>query len=406
MIEDGFERVEAVFRDRAALQAHGGLAFAATLEGRPIVDLVAGEQAPGVPWTHDTRTGVASVTKGWAVMCVQILCDRGELTLDTPIVDVWPEFGAHGKERIVLRDLLNHTAGVIGVADVATLVQWDGGGWHDLDAIADRLAAAKPAWEPGTRCGYHALTFGWLVGEVVRRVTGRTLGTFFRDEIAQPLGVRSAIGVPRADQGDIAKSIQNPALLELPAFLRPLVRKLPAKLRDPATLPGQAFLADGTRSIMDAIGDLMVDGRFQEAEVPSSNGVTSARDLARLYAPLANGGELDGLRLFSKKSMEVFLEPGKPRVDEVMGDVTNLPILRQLVRKLAVVHRTVGGYDGNAKKSLGPNPRTIGSGGAGGHVVFADPANHVTAAFVRSAMSPNNDTQAALISTLFDCLES
>ncbi|MEY2426327.1 MAG: hypothetical protein QOI61_1899, partial [Actinomycetota bacterium] len=298
------------------------------------------------------------------------------------------------------------TAGVIGVADVATLVQWDGGGWHDLDAIAERLAAAKPAWEPGTRCGYHALTFGWLVGEVVRRVTGRTLGTFFHDEIAEPLHVRSAIGVPRADQGDIAKSIPNPALLELPAFLRPLVRKLPAKLRDPATLPGQAFLADGTRSIMDAIGDLMVDGRFQEAEVPSSNGVTSARDLARLYAPLANGGELDGLRLFSKKSMEVFLEPGKPRVDEVMGDVTNLPILRQLVRKLAVVHRTVGGYDGNAKKSLGPNPRTIGSGGAGGHVVFADPANHVTAAFVRSAMSPNNDTQAALISTLFDCLES
>jgi CubicO group peptidase (beta-lactamase class C family) len=409
VIVDGFEQVEAVFRERAALQTEGGLAFAATLEGRPIVDLVAGEQAPGRPWTSDTRTGVASVTKGWAVMCVQILFDRGDLTLDMPVVDVWPEFGANGKDRITLRDILHHTAGVIGVPDVATLVQWDGGGWDDLDAIAERLAAAKPAWEPGTRCGYHAVTFGWLVGEIVRRVCGRTLGTLFHEEIAAPLGVRSAIGVPRAEQGDIAKSIPNDTLMEVPALLRPLVKNLPEKLRNPNTLPGQAFLGDGTRSIMDAIGDLMADGRFQEAEVPASNGVTSARDLARLYAPLANGGELEGRRYFSEKSMQVFLEPAPPHIDEVMGDITNLPILRQLIRRMAVVNRTAGGYDRNRprgkKQPLGPNPRTIGNGGAGGHVVFADPDAHLTGAFVRSAMSPNNETQEALIATLFSCLQ-
>jgi CubicO group peptidase (beta-lactamase class C family) len=404
MIAQGFERVEEVFRERAALHDKGGLAFAATLHGEPIVDLVAGEQSPGVAWTSDTRTGVASVTKGWAVMCVQILFDRGALAFDTRIADIWPEFAANGKSGITLRHILDHTAGVIGVPDVPSLVKWDGSGWDDLDAIAARLAAAKPAWEPGTKCGYHAITFGWLVGEIVRRVTGRTLGAFFHDEIAGPLGIRTAIGVARADQGDIAKSIANTDLLEGPALLRPILAKVPDKLRDPNTWPGQAFLGDGSRSIMDAIDELMADGRWQEAEVPASNGVTSAKDLARLYAVLANGGELDGRRYFSAESMKTFLAPGQTYIDEVMGDITNIPVLRQLIRRMATVRRTVGGYDGNRKKSLGPNLETVGNGGAGGQVAFADPVAHVSGAFVRSAMSPNNTSQELIIAALFDCL--
>lgn len=403
-VAEGYERVAAVFRERAAASTQGGLAFAATLRGEPIVDLVAGEQSPGVPWTSDTRTGVASITKGWAVMCVQRLFDRGELTLETRIADVWPEFAANGKDRIELHHIMNHTAGVIGLPDVAAVVQWDGGGWDDLDAIAAALASAQPAWEPGTKCGYHAVTFGWLVGEIVRRVTGRTLGTMFREEIAEPLGVRCRIGLPVAEQGDVAKSIPNASLMEGPAILRPIITGLPKKLRDPNTLPGKAFLGDGTTSIMDAIETLMIDGRWQAAEVPASSGVTSARDLARLYAPLANGGELDGIRLFSEKSMEVFLEPGRQYTDEVMGSLTNIPVLKQLIRKMATVQRSVGGYDMNRAKTNGPNPRTIGNGGAGGHVVFADPDAQLTGAFVRSAMSPNNDTQKALIASLFEAV--
>lgn len=405
MIATGFAQVEDLFGQRAELQPTGGLAFAATRNGQPIVDLVAGEASPGVAWTSSTRTGVASITKGWAVMCVQLLFDRGELTLDTPIVDIWPEFGANGKDKIVLRHILSHTAGVIGLPDSSTLLTWDGAGWDDLDGIAERLASATPAWEPGTRCGYHAITFGWLVGEIVRRVTGRTLGTFFHDEIAAPIGVRSAIGVPVAEQADIAKSISNSDLMEAPYFLKPILKKLPGKLRDPKQFPGMAFLGDGTRSIMDAIDDLMVDGRWQAAEVPASNGVTSAADLARLYVPLANGGEIDGTRIFSETSMDMFLAPGPGYVDEVMGDLTNIPVLRQLIRRLAVAHRTVGGYDRNAKKLQGPNPNAIGNGGAGGHIVLADPESRVTAAFVRSAMSPNNETQKLLVDALFDCVE-
>lgn len=405
LVTPGFEPVAEAFAAQATLQATGGLAFAATLDGAPILDLVAGERAPGVPWNSDTRTGVASVTKSWAVMCVQILCDRGQLDLGTRIVDVWPEFGAHGKDRIELRHILDHTAGVIGVADVGSLVGWDGRGWDDLDAIAARLAAAVPAWEPGTRCGYHAITFGWLVGEIVRRVTGRTLGTFFHDEVATPLGIRSAIGVPRAEQGDIALTIPNAELLAGPAILRPIFGNVPRKLRNPGTWPGQAFLGDGSRSIMDAIADLMVDGRWQEAEVPASNGVTSAKDLARLFAVLANDGALDGRRYFSEESMRLFLEPGTPHVDEVMGDITNLPVLRQLIRRMAVVQRSVGGYDTNRKKTLGPNPRTVGSGGAGGHLVFADPQRRLSGAFVRSAMNPNNEAPERIVAALFSCVQ-
>jgi CubicO group peptidase (beta-lactamase class C family) len=322
---------------------------------------------------------------------------------------VWPEFGTNGKEQITFDQILDHTAGVIGVPDVASLVTWDGGGWDDLDAIARALAAAKPAWEPGTKCGYHAVTFGWLVGEIVRRITGRTLGTFFHDEIATPLGIHAQIGVPIKEQDDVAKTIPNPELLAVPAVLRPLVRKLPDKLRDPNTLPGKAFLGDGSTSIMDAIGTLMVDGRWQAAEVPASSGVTSAKDLARLFAVLANGGELDGARLFSEKSMEVFLAPGAFYVDEVMGDLTNIPVLRQLIRKLAVVNRTVGGYGGNRTRgkkpgAAGPNPNTVSAGGAGGHFALADPDRHVSAAFVRSAMDPSSATQTALIAALYDCV--
>jgi CubicO group peptidase (beta-lactamase class C family) len=407
MIAAGFERVEDVFQQQAARQRDGGLAFAATLAGEPVVDLVAGEASPGTPWGHDTRAVVMSVAKGWAVMCVQRLFDRGLLALDTPVVDVWPEYGAAGKERTLVRHVLDHTAGVVGVPDVGSLVQWDGGGWDDLDAIAARLAGAAPAWEPGTKTGYHAVTFGWLAGELVRRVDGRTLGTFFRDEIAEPLGIDAAIGVPRAAQGDVAHVVTGGAMVDV-WLLRPILAKAPVQMRDPETLLGQAFLGDGSRSIMDAVDDLMADGRFLEAEVPSSNGVSSAADLARLYAPLAGGGAVDGIRLFSPASMELFLRPGPPATDAVMSSLSDAPVLGWILRRMATTARSAGGYLANrrqaGKRPYGPNPLAVGNSGAGGQLVFADPAAHVSAAFVRSALGPSNKSQEALVKVLYQCV--
>jgi CubicO group peptidase (beta-lactamase class C family) len=403
MIAPGFERVEEVFRERAADQPRGGLAVAATIDGEPILDLVAGEARPDVPWTSDTRCGVASISKGWSMMVFHLLVERGLVTLDTPIVDFWPEFGANGKERTLVRHLVDHTAGVLGVPDSASLLTWDGDGWGDLDAIAERLASATPAWEPGTRCGYHAVTFGWLMGEVVRRLDGRTLGTVLREDLTQPLGIRTAIGVPEGEQGDIAPSINDGELLDV-WFLRPMLKKVPGMMRDPGTFLGQAFLGDGRASIMDAVSDLTHNPRFLAAEVPASNGVSSARDLARLYAVLANGGELDGRRWFAPETIRVVFEPGAQYVDSVMTEFATTPILGRVLRKMAVVQRSVGGFDGNRRKQAGPNPHTIGSNGAGGQMVFADPDAHLSFAFLRREFGASAKTQAALVKALYECL--
>lgn len=406
MIAPGFERLEEVFRSHAALQQTGGLAFAATLDGEPIVDLVSGTSHPGRPWTSDTRTGVASISKGWSMMVVHRLMDRGLFTLDTRVAELWPEFAANGKDRITVRQIVEHTAGVIGLPDASSLLGWDGTGWDDLDGIAERLAASTPAWEPGTRCGYHAVSFGWLVGEIVRRTDGRTLGTVFREELAEPLGIRTAIGVPVAEHPELAEHQPGTGELLDIKLLRPILKKVPQMMRDPKTLVGRAFLADGQRSIMDSVKELSGSPAWCAAEVPASNGVSSAKDLARLYAVLANGGKLDGERYLSPAAMQMIYEPGTPYLDSVMTEFASGPILGRLIRKMGTVQRSVGGFDGNRRGAAGPNPRTVGSGGAGGQMVLADPDARVSAAFVRSEFGASMTSQAALVKTLFECLSA
>jgi CubicO group peptidase (beta-lactamase class C family) len=407
MIQPGFERVEQVFREVTAQQGGGGLAFAAEVAGEPVVDLVGGVARPGQPWGHDTRAVVMSVTKGWAAMCLGILFDRGTLGIDMPVGEVWPEFGANGKDRITVRQILDHTNGVLGLPGSASIVQWDGGGWDDLDAITSALASSPTAWEPGTRRGYHAVTFGWLAGELVRRADGRTLGSFFHDEIAGPLGLRTAIGVPVEDQGDVA-ALLTEGLASAPLLLRSVLAKASVAMRDPGTLIGQAFLGDGTRSIMDAVDDLVVDGRFLAAEVPASNGVSSAADLAHLYAPLANGGGVGGVPLFGPTSLDLFLRPAGPALDSVMAEVVTTPIIRSIARKQMTTVLTVGGFMANGKvgrrRRYGPHDRTVANEGAGGQVAFADPIDHVSAGFVRTALSHDTKAHQALIRSLYECL--
>ena len=216
-----FALVEDAFARGLAKQRAGGAAFAATIDGQQVVSLWGGEARPGVPWREDTPATVMSVSKGFAALCVQVLVDRGLLDVDALVTDYWPEYGANGKQRTTVRHVLTHRAGVVGLPDSASLLGWDGSGWEDSDTIAVRLAAAVPAWEPGTAHGYHAVTFGWLVGELVRRVSGHTLGRIFRDEIADPLGLRTAIGVGPDRMADVAL-VHAAGLFHAPFLLRPL----------------------------------------------------------------------------------------------------------------------------------------------------------------------------------------
>jgi CubicO group peptidase (beta-lactamase class C family) len=341
-----------------------------------------------------------SVSKGFAGLVVAMLTDRDRLDPDERVVSYWPEFAANGKQDILVRDFLLHTSGVIGLGNVADVLGWDGRGWDDLDAIAAALAAAPPAWPPGTRTGYHAVTFGWLVGELVRRVDGRTLGQFFRDEVAQPLGLRSAIGVPVEEQGDIA--IVHPEGMDTAAFpLSALNRKLRRQMRDPATLLGKASLGDGTRSIFDVTTDFLNAPFWHAAEVPASNGVTSAPDLARLFAAVAGGGELDGVRLLSQKTLERFMTVEETGIDAVLTSALGPLLGRVLAKRLSPTRAFAFTVNDRPKKAVGPNRRTVAAEGYGGQLVFADPDRGVSAAFVRSALLQSQKELGDLVQAFY-----
>ncbi len=291
----GFERVAEVMaqgaratvrdRERTTDLGSGGGAFAAYVDGECVADLWAGWSAPGVAWTEHTRAVIMSATKGLSALCAHILYDRGELDVDAPVVRYWPEFGAAGKERTLVRQLLSHQSGAIGVPDADRLLSWNGDGWADTAGIAAAVAAAPPAWEPGTAHGYHGVTFGWLVGELARRISGASLGTFLRTEVTERLGAECDLGTPASMLASVAPVIE----WARPATRPPL---------DPGSLSGRSVLAGPA-------GDLFADEhgapRFAAfmntpavlgAEIGSINATATARGLARIYAAVACGEEL------------------------------------------------------------------------------------------------------------------
>jgi CubicO group peptidase (beta-lactamase class C family) len=275
--DERFAQVREQFERNFAELGEVGASVAVTVEGRTVVDLWGGLADPesGRAWERDTVVVVWSATKGATALCAHLLADRGELDLDAPVARYWPQFAQSGKDAIPVRMLLNHQAGLPAVR--APLPP---GAFYDWELMAERLAAETPFWEPGFQHGYHGLTFGFLVGEVVRRVSGRTLGAFFRDEVAGPLGLDFQIGLPEADEPRVSRVIPQPP--PDPEHLSPMEAKA---LGDPESA---AFLM-----LMNSGGYMMpgeCDTRAAHvAELPSSGGVTNARGLADLYLPLADG---------------------------------------------------------------------------------------------------------------------
>src|SRR5215470_232936 len=273
-----FELVREEFERSFAERGEAGASVSITVDGETAVDLWGGVADPEArrPWERDTTVVVWSCSKGATAICAHVLACRGELDLDSPVARYWPEFAQNGKDAIPVRMPLDHQAGLAALRQPLPP-----GAFYDWELMTSALAAEEPFWTPGTRHGYHGLTFGYLVGEVVRRVSGVPFGEFFQREVAGPLGVDFHFGLPEADEARVAPCIPQPP--PDPNNLTPMERQV---FSDPGSV---TFL------MLANTGGYMLPGECDTraahaAVIPSAGGVTNARGLAGLYAPLANGG--------------------------------------------------------------------------------------------------------------------
>lgn len=388
-VAPGFEPVSEVFTRHLRDGIEKGAAVALYRHGRLVVDLWGGEARPGERWAEDTVVPVFSTSKGAVALVVQLLCDRGVLAVDRPVAAYWPEFGVNGKSTITLEHVLTHTAGLPSVPDYQEIVTHDSPeGWDRREEIVSRLAAAAPEWEPGSRPGYHAITFGWLIGEVVRRVTGRPIGDVFATEIARPLGMDTWLGIP----AEITDRVGH-LIAPLPPS-DPEEAELLARVLSPETVTARALMV-GPSGGLDHVAEVANSPLFLQAEIPAGNMVTDARSVARMYAMLVAGGSLDGVRIVSEDSITEHTRVRVEAYDEVlMKD-------RRYALGYMLQAEPIGRF--------GPNPNAFGHPGMGGSVGFADPRAGVSFAYVMTQMVPALDTDErsrALVDAVYESLEA
>ena len=347
--DEGFEAVREVFAANLDNGLDVGASVAVTIEGQPVVDLWGGSaDAEGTtPWERDTIINVWSTTKTMTALCALVLADRGEIDLHAPVATYWPEFKANGKEGVEVRHLLSHTAGLSGFDQTLTSEDFE-----DWEKCTSLLAEQAPWWEPGTASGYHAITQGYLVGEVVRRVTGMSLGTFFREELAEPLGADFHIGIAAEHDHRVARVIPPPPLQIDMAGLDP--DSVALKTFSTAPLSAEASWTEGWR----------------RAEIPAAGGTGNARSVARVQSVVSNLGEVDGRRYLSEAGCRVVFEEQSNGVDLVLG----LPIRFGMGYGLPSADMPIGGES------------ACFWGGWGGSLVVNDLDAHMTFAYVMNRM--------------------
>jgi CubicO group peptidase (beta-lactamase class C family) len=356
----GFEPVADAFRRNFAQGAEVGAGLAVYQNGEPVVDLWGGDADPDThrPWKHDTIAALASTTKTFAAGALLLLVERGQVELDAPVARYWPEFAQNGKDEITVRVLLSHRAGLPSME--ARPVTWED--LRDWTPITDTLAAAAPEWPPGTSHGYHGVTFGHLVGEIVRRVSGTSLGEFFAREIAGPLGLDCYIRVPDAELSRMATMVVPDAEQVMLGMEVPELADMVRALNDPTSLTYRSMFGSV------AIGwDATNDPSTYQVESPSMDGVASAPSLARYYAALI--GEVDGVRLLGPQLMEQVRHSYGDGIDEIL----------QVRTSWGLGFALPGG-------PMWPAPEEIaglfGHSGASGSFAFADPERGLAVAYV------------------------
>ena len=342
-----FAGVREAFAANFAERGEAGAAACLAVRGTVVADLWGGwaDRGPGRAWQRDTLVNVFSVGKGLIAACAARLAGERRLDADAPVARYWPEFGAAGKRAVTLRQLLSHQAGL-----PALRAPMPAGRVLDWPVMVGALAAEAPWWPPGTGHGYHANTFGFLAGEVIRRVTGTTVGTMLRDQIAGPLGADVHIGLPAAQHRRVAE------------FSWPQSEAGPVQ---PGT-PGAGELPEGQRMIINAYfnpPDLSGAGvvntaAWREAEVPSANAHATAAGVARVYAALAGGGAVDGVRVVDSGALAACVAEQVHGEDLVLRRPSRFGLGFQLTQP---------------ERPLGPGPRAFGHFGAGGSVGLCDP---------------------------------
>lgn len=330
---------------------HGEIGSAVCVyhQGKKVVDLWAGHQdaARAIPWREDTMCLMYSIAKSMCALCVHILADRGLIDLEAPVADYWPEFARNGKSTIKVRHIISHYCGVC-CNDAA-----DTGDIYDYDKMIRVLEEQEPVWPPETKGAYNTVNFGYLAGEVVRRVTGKPIREFLRDNVTAPLGADYKIGVDEADLERVADLVPNPDGFSLASRIRPgspLQRALNAMPKPLDTTEQNT-------------------ARFRTGCFLSAGGFGTALGLARIYAALANGGELDGVRLLSPEAIaRATTDQWEDQDDGTTGNH---------------IRMTMGFWkNGKGQSTFGPNPEAFGHSGMGGARAIADPDRNLALAYV------------------------
>ncbi len=347
-----------------------GASAVVTLDGEVVLDLWGGvaDQETDQPWERDTIVNVWSTTKTMAGTCMLMLADRGELDFDAPVAAYWPEFAAAGKEGVLVRHVMGHTSGLSGWEPAITADDL-----YDWEKATSLLAAQEPLWTPGDGSGYHAITLGYLQGEILRRITGQTMGEFFAQEVAGPLGADFHIGLP-VEHDERVGTLVPPG----------------GELGDDVTDTGSIAYRTLTSVPLDATEPQ--DPRWRRSEIPAAGGHGNARSVAAVHAALACGGTLDNTTLCSTESIEAVFDVQADGIDRVLGTPVTMGM---------------GFGIPNEAVPLSPNDRAFYWGGWGGSVALIDMDARLTVSYVMNRMEKKSDTDmrgGGLVLTAYGCL--
>ena len=368
-VDPAFARVREAFEANFAEGREVGASFAVQIDGRLVVDLWGGhvDRARTKPWQQNTLANVWSTTKGFASLCIAMLVDRGRFSYEQTVASVWPEFAAAGKDQLTIAEMLSHQGGLPGAT-----TKLAAGDYADHDAMARLLAAQAPMFATG-QSGYHAVTHGFLCGELVRRAVGRTLGRFFAESVAVPLGADAWIGLPESEDGRVCEMLRAHVVAGEPM---------------PGLQPHPAARAALANPALD--GAVPNERWWRAAEIPAANGHTNARGIATVYGMIARGGEAGGRRYLSAETIEQATRERVHSKDLVLG----FPM------------RWGAGFLLNDGGLYGPNARTFGHSGWGGSFGCADPDAKLGIGYAMNQMYANVTGDPRSLSLLAAVYES